>query len=141
MPDKLSANRCIAIDCDLDVALAFVGEPANLPDWTFFFRKVIVREGNHIRFDTPLGECLTRIRIRRGVDWATAYIRSRFANGEDCAHLRFTCSEPSRTLASFYATFPPSLPKARRAAMLEQIERELLRLKLILETSARLLAS
>jgi hypothetical protein len=39
---------------------------------------LIMREGNHIRFGTPLGECLTRIRIKRGVDWALPMARTLF---------------------------------------------------------------
>jgi hypothetical protein len=133
MLEDHSANRCIAINCDLGDALAFASEAANLPAWTFFFRKEIKREGDRIRFDTPLGECLTKIRIKHGADWAAACIHSRFASGEESARLRFTRNDAGQTLASFYALFPPNLPKVRRAAMLEQIERELIRLKAILE--------
>lgn len=133
MLDNHSANRCIVIDCDLGDALAFAGQAANLPAWTYFFRKEIKRERDRIRFDTPLGECLTRIRTKQGTNWAAARIHSRFASGEDSVRLRFTRNDKGQTLASFYAMFPPSLPIARRTAMLAQIERELLRLKALLE--------
>jgi len=128
-----SANRCVMIDCDVGDALAFVREVANLPAWTFFFRNAINRQDDRIRFDTPLGECLTRIRTKQGTDWAAARIHSRFESGEDSALLHFTRNNTGQTLASFYATFPPALPEKRRAGVLDQIERELFRLKAILE--------
>ncbi len=133
MPDLQTAQRHIAIDCNVGRALAFVGDAHNLPAWTYFFRKEIENESGRIRFETPIGECVTRIQTKRGADWAVARILSRFERGEESALMRFIGTGTGQTVASFHATFPPELPHNKRTALLEQLERELLRLKTILE--------
>jgi hypothetical protein len=138
MPDM--ASRRIRIACHPDAVLKFLGDAESLPAWTSFYKRCLGRERGGLRFETPLGESVTRVEIEHAPRGGRATIVSVFAERTERAEMLIEPSEEGDSaLASkvtFFVTFPDHVPPERRRTMLGQIEFELVRLKRGLEAEA-----
>jgi hypothetical protein len=137
MPEQ--AARSVHIQTEPEPALSFLGDVESLPLWTGFYRQRLGREGDGIRFATPLGETLTRIETERVERGGRLTIVSAFVARVERAVLLV---EPAGrgTRVTFIITFPDHVPPDRRSAMLQGLEGELSRLKDRLEQAAELQA-
>jgi hypothetical protein len=123
----------VQINCDTGTAFRFLGDVESLPLWTGFYRRRLGREGDSVRFETPIGESLTHIEAKELADGGCATIVSNFAARTERAVVLVHQAEEASEV-TFVVTFPEHVPSENRRKMLGQIEAELAGLKRRLET-------
>jgi hypothetical protein len=138
MPEP--AARSVAIAAGTDVVLRFLADVETLPYWASFYQRRLGREGDNIRFATPIGESLTHLETERSSNGGQVTIVSAFAERVERARLLVepavqgsTASSAKGSKVTFVITFPDHVPAERRAAMLTKLEGELGHLRTLLE--------
>jgi len=140
MPEQ--GSRSIRIRCDVDQALNFLGDVDALPLWTSFYKKRLGRQGDMVRFATPIGVSLTRVETEYGQCGGQVTITSDFGVRIEQAVLLIEPVEcGSRSRVTLLITFPDHVPLERRRLMLGEIEYELVRLRARLENQPVLQAA
>jgi hypothetical protein len=130
--EQTNHSRSVLIRASLEKVRTFLTEVGNLPRWTRFFQEEERIDGERMKFNTPIGSCVTRILTRNFGAGFDCQIVSQFDQSKEEA-LIVVQSQVETTLIEFFMKIPATLTEDKRLALLKGLEAELQELKKILE--------